>query len=92
MGSSRPLGSSLGLLVALGLRLSLRTLLAEVPPGGDGGFALTEASAESGKIVQIYKLTDDRDGHGWFFSSSCCAGLWGVLYKQLLGGDFTGKQ
>lgn len=39
--SSRPLGSSLGLLAALGVTSPLRTVLTEVLAGGEGGFALT---------------------------------------------------
>lgn len=39
--SSRPLGSSLGLLVALGSTFPLSAVLTELLAGGEGGFALT---------------------------------------------------
>lgn len=42
MESSRPLGSSLGLLVALGF-----TELMEVLAGGEGGFAFTGGSSQN---------------------------------------------
>lgn len=44
--SSRPLGSSLGLLVALGCASPLSTVLTELLAGGEGGLALTEVSSE----------------------------------------------
>lgn len=46
VGSSRPFGSSLGLLAALGFSLPLRTELMEALAGGEAGFALTKASVE----------------------------------------------
>lgn len=48
-GSSRPFGSSLGLLAAVGCSLPLKTVLMEALAGGEGGFALPEASVESKK-------------------------------------------
>ncbi len=43
--SSRPLGSSLGLLAALGVTSPLSTVVMELLAGGVGAFALTGGSA-----------------------------------------------
>lgn len=53
-GSLKPLGSSRGLLAALGFTLPLSAEATELQAGGEGAFALTGASAQSvgGKHTQ----------------------------------------
>lgn len=92
--SSRPFGSSLGLLAALGFTSLPRT---PVMAGGEGGFALTGGSAgddaennyrccsrdQLHSFEEWLTWANNRDGHALVLSIWCCTGCWRVFNKKL---------